>query len=132
MEKNAKEKMHFLDLYCMVLADGVVHPKELETLYRIGIETYGLTREEIVKSVLSAGKVRVIPELPERRIGLLYEMALLAWADGELEESERALLRRYALLYGVEDDKVSELVEYLLGRAKENVSEEEIIKELNI
>lgn len=132
MEKNVKEKMHFLDLYCMVLADGVVHPKELETLYRIGIETYGLTREEIVKSVVSAGKARVIPELPERRIGLLYEMALLAWADGELEDSERSLLRRYALLYGVEDNKVEELVEFLLDKAKDNVSEAEIIKKLNV
>jgi len=132
MEKNAKEKMHFLDLYCMVLADGIVHPKELETLYRIGIETYGLTREEIVRSVVSAGKVRVTPESSKRRLGLLYEMALLAWADGELEESERSLLRRYALLYGVEEDKVDELVEYLLDRARENVSEEKIIKELNV
>lgn len=132
MEKNAKEKMHFLDLYCMVLADGIVHPKELETLYRIGIETYGLTREEIVRSVVSAGKVRVIPESSKRRLGLLYEMALLAWADGELEESERSFLRRYALLYGVEEDKVDELVEYLLDRARENVSEEKIIKELDV
>lgn len=132
MEKNRKEKMRFLDLYCMVLADGIVHPKELETLYRIGIETYGLTKEEIVKSVVSAGKARVIPELPESRIGLLYEMALLAWADGELEDSERTLLRRYALLYGVEDDKVEELVDFLLDKAKDNVSEAEIIKALNV
>lgn len=124
--------MHFLDLYCMIMADGIVHPKELETLYRIGIETYGLTQDEITQSVVSAGKTMVIPESPEKRIGLLYEMALVAWADGELEESERKLLKRYALLYGVENDKVDDLVEYLLDKAKDNVKEEEIIKELNI
>lgn len=124
--------MHFLDLYCMIMADGIVHPKELETLYRIGIETYGLTQDEITQSVVSAGKTMVIPESPEEKIGLLYEMALVAWADGELEESERKLLKRYALLYGVEDEKADELVEYLLNRAKDNVKEEDIIKELNI
>jgi len=57
METNKKSKMHFLDLYCMVLADGIVHPKELEALYRIGIEIYGLTEEEISKSEVSSGKL---------------------------------------------------------------------------
>lgn len=124
--------MHFLDLYCMIMADGIVHPKELETLYRIGIETYGLTQDEITQSVVSAGKTMVIPESPEEKIGLLYEMALVAWADGEIEESERKLLKRYAILYGVDNDKVDDLVEYLLDKAEDNVKEEDIIKELNI
>lgn len=130
MEINKKSKMHFLDLYCMIMADGIVHPKELETLYRIGIETYGLTREEITSSVVSTGKTMVIPELPEERIGILYEMALIAWADGEIEDTERSLLRRYTLLYGVEDAKADDLVNYLLAKAKENVKEEDLINEL--
>lgn len=130
MEINAKSRMHFLDLYRMIMADGIVHPKELETLYRIGIETYGLTRDEITQSIVSAGKTMTIPELPEEKIGLLYEMALVAWADGELEESERTLLRRYAILYGVEETKVDDLVDYLLAKAKDNVKEEKIINEL--
>lgn len=124
--------MHFLDLYCMVMADGIVHPKELETLYRIGVEIYGLTQDEITQSIVSAGKTMVIPETPEEKTSLLYEMALVAWADGELEESERKLLKRYALLYGVEENHVDELVEYLLEKAKNNVKEEDIIKDLNI
>lgn len=132
MEINKKSKMNFLDLYCMIMADGIVHPKELETLYRIGIETYGLTQEEITKSVVSAGKTMVIPESPKERIGLLYEMALVAWADGKLEESERDLLKRYARLYGVEEENIDELVDYLLDNAKANKKEEDIIKELNI
>lgn len=131
MEINKKSKAHFLDLYCMIMADGIVHPKELETLYRIGIETYGLTREEITRSVVSAGKTMVIPECPEDKIGLLYEMALVAWADGELDASERNLLLRYAALYGVAEEKVNELVDYLLAKAKDNIKEEDIINELN-
>lgn len=124
--------MHFLDLYCMVMADGIVHPKELETLYRIGIDIYGLTQDEITQSIVSAGKTMVIPKTLEEKMSLLYEMALVAWADGELEESERKLLKRYALLYGVEENHVDELVEYLLEKAKNNVKEEDIIKELNM
>lgn len=131
MEINARKKMQFLDLYCMVMADGIVHPKEMETLYRIGTETYGLTLEEMNEGVKSSGVSSVIPDLPEERIGMLYQMAILAWADGELEDSERDMLRRYALKYGVNGASIDELVDFLLEKAKVETKEEDVIKELN-
>lgn len=131
METNSKKKIQFLDLYCMVMADGIVHPKEMETLYRIGLENYGLSENEIDESIKSAGVSTVIPELPEERITVLYEMALIAWADGVLDESERNMLRRYASLYGVNESNINELVDYLLDKAKNNTDEQEVIKELN-
>lgn len=131
METNARKKMQFLDLYCMVMADGIVHPREMETLYRIGLENYGLSENEINEGVKSAGVSTSIPELPEERIGVLYEMALIAWADGILEESERNMLRRYASMYGVNEESIDELVDFLLEKAHNNVDEKEIIKELN-
>lgn len=123
--------MQFLDLYCMVMADGIVHPKEMETLYRIGTETYGLTLEEMNESIKSAGLSSVVPELPEERIRMLYQLALIAWADGELEDSEKNMLRRYAQKYGVNDADIENLVNFLLLRAKEDTKEEDIINELN-
>ena len=131
METNSRKKIQFLDLYCMVMADGIVHPKEMETLYRIGLKNYGLTESEIDESIKSAGVSTTIPELPEERIAVLYEMALIAWADGELEESERNMLRRYASLYGVNEASIDELVDFLLDKAKNNVDEQEVLKELN-
>ena len=131
MEISAKKKLQFLDLYCMVMADGIVHPKEMETLYRIGIEHYGLSEEEINEGVKSAGVSSVIPELPEERISVLYEMAVIAWADGELEDSERNMLRRYAPMYGVNEESIDELVDFLLDQAKKNVDEKDVIKQLN-
>lgn len=131
MESSAKKKMQFLDLYCMVLADGIVHPKEMETLYRIGLENYGLTENEINENVKSSGVSSVIPELPEERIALLYEMAIIAWADGELEDSERNMLRRYATMYGVNEESIDDLVDFLLDMAKNNVDEKDVINELN-
>ena len=130
MEITNRKKAQFLDLYCMVMADGIVHPKEMEALYRIGTETYGLTLEEMNEGVKSADISTVIPDLPEEKIGMLYELALIAWADGELEESERNLMRRYADKYGVNDASIDELVDFLLQKAKENVREEDVIKEL--
>lgn len=131
MEINSKKKMQFLNLYHMVMADGIVHPNEMKTLYRIGLENYGLTEKEIDENIKSAGVSTIIPELPEERIAVLYEMALIAWADGELEESERYLLRRYALRYGVNEENIDELVDFLLDKAKNDTDEQEVIKELN-
>ena len=68
-------KSRFLSLYCMVMADGVVEAKELETLYRIGRENYHLTAEEINKNVVSAGTSFVAPDKMEDRLSILYEMA---------------------------------------------------------
>lgn len=130
MDEKAKVKMRFLNLYCMVMADGIVHPKEMETLYRIGTKTYGLTLEEITESVKSSGISSVIPELPEERISMLYEMALIAWADGEVENSERNLLRRYAIRYGIVEEYIDQLVDFLLEKAKNNIKVEDIVNEL--
>lgn len=131
MEINNQKKMQFLDLYCMVMADGIVHPKEMETLYRIGTETYGLTIEEMNEGIKSAGASSVIPELPEEKIRMLYQLALIAWADGELEESEKNMLRRYAMKYGVNDGEIENLVSFLLLKAQEDTKEEDVINELN-
>lgn len=131
MEINSKKKLQFLNLYYMVLADGIIHPKEMEALYRIGLQNYGLTEEEITEGVKSAGVSSVIPELPEEKIAILYEMAIIAWADDELEESERNMLRRYASMYGVNEENIDELVDFLLEKAHNKVDEKEVIKELN-
>lgn len=112
----------------MVMADGIAHPKEMETLYRIGIEKYNLSEEEIGKDIAAGGSSTVVPELFEERILVLYEMAIIAWADGIIEDSERNLLRRYAVQYGVQEDKADELINFLLEKAKDNTNESEVIK----
>ena len=57
-------------------------------------------------------------------------MAVVAWADGKIEDSERKMLRSYALRYGVIEKSVTSFVDYLLEKAHDDVSEEDIIKEL--
>ena len=79
---ETSKQMQFLELYRMVMADGIAHPKEMETLYRIGLEKYGLTNEIIGKTISLGGSSTIIPKLLEERIQILYEMALIAWADG--------------------------------------------------
>lgn len=119
-------QLQFLELYRMVLADGIAHPKEMETLYRIGVENYGLTNEQITKEIAEESFSTFIPQTPEDKIKLLYELALIAWADGVIEESEKKLLKRYAILFGIKEELSDEFVDFLLKKAQDNVSENEI------
>jgi len=128
MDTNTKS--HFLLLYSMILADGVIDAKELETLYRIGREHYGVTSEQINAAVVSSGVMNEIPSNDEDKIRILYEMALIAWADGVIQDSEKSMLKKYAQRYGVTEDKVDLLTDYLLGQAKENKNVEDVINSL--
>ena len=119
-------QLQFLELYRMVLADGIAHPKEMETLYRIGVENYGLTNEQITKEIAEESFSTFIPQTPEDKIKLIYELALIAWADGVIEESEKKLLKRYAILFGIKEELSDEFVDFLLKKVQDNVSENEI------
>ena len=122
------EQLQFLELYRMVMADGIAHPKEMETLYRIGIEEYDLTNKQISQTITQESSSAIIPEDPKDRIKLLYELAIIAWADGVIEESEKNLLRRYVILFGIKEELADNFTDFLLKKVQENVSEKDIIK----
>ena len=123
-------KSRFLGLYCMVMADGIVEAKELETLYRIGRENYQLTPEEINKTFVSAGTSFVAPSKKEDRISILYEMAEIAWADGEIDETEKSLLARYAVRFGFKEENAMGIAEFMLQQVKDGVKQEDVIKQI--
>ena len=62
---DAKLKSHFINIYCMILADGKVEQKELNRMYEIGTTGYGVTPEEINKVLLSGDIVFYKPESEE-------------------------------------------------------------------
>lgn len=123
-------KSRFLSLYCMVMADGVVEAKELETLYRIGRDTYHLTPEEINRTVVSAGTSFVAPSSIEDRISILYQMAEIAWADGVIDDCEKLLLTRYAIRLGFLEENAQAIADFMLQQVENGVELEKIITEL--
>jgi len=123
-------KSRFLSLYCMVMADGVVEAKELETLYRIGRENYHLTPEEINTYVVSAGTSFVAPEKIDERISILYEMAEIAWADGEIDDTEKSLLSRYAVRLGFKEENANDIADFMLQQVHEGVSQADVIQKI--
>lgn len=123
-------KSRFLSLYCMVMADGVIEAKELETLYRIGRDCYHLTPEEINRNVVSAGTSFVAPDRMEDRITILYEMAEIAWADGVIDNTEKSLLSRYAIRLGFKEENADGIAEFMLQQVKDGISKEIVVQQI--
>ncbi|MDE6498653.1 MAG: TerB family tellurite resistance protein [Muribaculaceae bacterium] len=128
MDNNLKS--HFLALYCMVLADGVIDANELQALYRIGTDGYGLSQKEIMDAISSSGTSFSIPDSLEGKITLLYDMAQIAWADGEIDSTERSLLEKYAVRCGFQEENAQAIADYMLQSVQDSHSVEEVINQI--
>lgn len=114
----------------MVLADGIIEAKELETLYRIGTENYGLTLEQITQAIKESGTSFVSPQSLEDKIRTLYDMCQIAWADGVIDESEINLLKKYVVKMGFQPENANEITSFMLDRVKQGKNVTEILNEI--
>jgi len=126
---NEKDKKMFLGLYQMLLADGEVHPNELELLYEIGKEKGGMSEEEIQQAIFSPNTFVSQESLSnDERIEYLYNLSRIAWADGKIEEKERETLQEASKRLGFAEENVVEISEFLLEQAKEKKTFEEVLQ----
>lgn len=125
------KKAFFLSLYSMVIADGLVSAKELEMVYNLGRTIYGLTEDEINEYIVSADVSYVMPETFEDKIRVLYHLTMVAWADKNIDDNERALLKRYIILYQFEEENADSISDFLIERVKTGVKFEDVLSEIN-
>lgn len=128
MDDNLKSR--FLALYCMVLADGVIDIKELETLYRIGREHYNVSADEINQAIRESGTSFIMPENLESKIRLLYNLTEIALADGVLDVTEKNLLKRYAKRMNFLDENIDDIVDWMVEKVKGKEPIEQVFKEI--
>ena len=114
----------------MVLADGIIDARELEQLYKIGTDQYGLTQEEITKTVRDAGTSFTLPTSLKDKIRFLYNMAQIAYADGEIDESERELLNKYILKMGFAKENLTGISDFIFNSVMAGTPVDEIIKSI--
>ncbi|MCQ2278693.1 MAG: TerB family tellurite resistance protein [Bacteroidales bacterium] len=125
-----ENKSFFLSLYSMVIADGLISPKELEFMYNLGREVYQLSEDEINKYIVSADVSFVVPETVEDKVRVLYQLAMVAWADQEIDIHERDLLKRYVIRYQFEEENADGIVDYLVDCAKNNATIESVLNDI--
>lgn len=125
---DVKLKSHFINIYCMILADGKVDQEEINSMYRIGREYYGVQPEELNQLIISGDVVFYKPEDPTKRILYLYDLAQVATSDGVVTAAERMLLEKYAQKFDVEEEQVSPLINKLIECAEKGLSQEELLE----
>lgn len=120
-----------LALYRMVLADGNVDSREITQLYRLGIEEFGLTESEVRDAVFNENYAVYVPGNPVDKAISLYQMATIAAADGEIADSEKALLISYIKAFDFNAENASEIADILLNYALQGMTIDEFKKTLN-
>lgn len=122
-------KSHFLSLYCLTVSDNNVHPRELETLYQIGLE-YGISKDEIQSIVMSPNTALIEPDTLEEKVAYLYNLTRIANADGQIVQEEKDLIGKYATKYGFPESNASAIVDYFIDSVNNGKTLNDILNEL--
>lgn len=121
-------KSHFLNLYHMAIADSNADVRELEMLYKIG-EARGVARIEIDTLLLQPNQASISqPQTVLEKIECLYDLSLIAWADGSVDPQERKALELFCTRFGFKDENIPQLCDFLLEEASSNTPKKQLLQ----
>ena len=104
------KKNHIKNLLALAKADGHMHEKEIQLLYKIG-HGYGLKEWQIQNLADSKEKFELnIPDNYNDRMNLLYDLILMVFADEVIEKREIAFCEDVAKRFGMKKELVKWLV----------------------
>jgi hypothetical protein len=112
----------------MAISDSNADMRELELLYKIG-EARGINRKEIDELLLAPNQVGLSqPQSILEKIDYLYDLSLIAWADGTVDPSERRALELFCKRFGFKDENIIQICEFLLDEASRNTPKEKLLQ----
>jgi uncharacterized tellurite resistance protein B-like protein len=123
------KKEHYIHLVQVAEIDGKIDKSEMDFLHREG-RKFGLTEPEIDAIVDKERDFHYIPPYSlDEKFGELYSIALVILADGVITESEKRMMRRYAIAAGFSDNTIEKLMELLFKGIQSGLDEEDLLKE---
>jgi hypothetical protein len=124
-------KNKFLQLYYMAISNPEVNARELEMLYKIG-EAKGVSRAEIDKLLLQPDLTPFTPpESALEKIDCLYDLCLIAWSDGIIDEDERKTLLFFCSYFGFLDENIPVICEYLLEEGYRDTAKQQVLNNVS-
>jgi len=122
-------KEHFIHLIQISKTDGIISPAELELLHKEG-KKFGLTEPEVDKLVKNEDKHHYIaPYSLMEKFDHLYNVAGMILADDVVTDSEKRMIRRFAIEAGFDDTVIDNIINLLLDGVKSGVDEDRLFKE---
>ena len=108
------KKNHIKNLLALAKADGHMHEKEIQLLFKIA-KRYGLKTRQVQELLDSSEKFNVIvPDNHNDKMNLLYDLILMVYADDVVNKDEVEFCHDVAKQFGMKQD----LVEWLLKEFK--------------
>lgn len=100
------KKNHIKNLLALSRADGHMHPKEKQMLLKIG-KRYGLKDRQVNEIINTEEKLVVdVPDNFPDKMNLLYDLILMVYADGVVEESEIKFCEDVVKRFGLKKEVV--------------------------
>lgn len=129
-EVSLSLKSHFLRLYRMAICDDVFSELELKMLYEFA-KTRNIPTEEVDKILLNPiNGMEGVPDTLELKIEYLYDLTQMIWADNQVTDDEKSLLKKYIKIFGFVDENISTISDYLIESVKKNKPLSQIIQEI--
>lgn len=120
-------KEHFLHLVQVSRIDGKISDDEMKMLHKKG-KKFGLTDPEIDILIQSEAHHHYTPPVSlKAKFSHLYNIAQLILADDVVTESEKKMLKRFALEAGFKGDTVEKLADHLLDGIKKGKDEDDLL-----
>lgn len=105
------KRNHIKNLLALAKADGFMHEKEQQMLFKIG-KRYGLKDRQIQALISSDEKFEVnVPDNFNDKMNVLYDLMLMVWADGVIEKKEIAFCEDVVKKFGLKKEIVKWLLE---------------------
>src|SRR6185369_11246459 len=105
------KKNHIKNLLALAKADGTVHKKEQEMLFKIG-KRYGLKDRQVQALIASDEKFTVnVPDNFHDKMNVLYDLMLMVWADGVIEKKEITFCEDVVKKFGMKKEIVTWLLD---------------------
>lgn len=105
------KKNHIRNLLALARADGTVHPKEEQLLFRIG-NRYGL-KDRQIKSILESTDEHTVnvPDNHDDKMNLIYDLLLMIHADEKIMTHEITFFEDAVNKFGMKREMVSWLLQ---------------------
>jgi hypothetical protein len=116
-------KEAFINLVQVSKVDGKIKKPELELLHREG-KKFGLTDPEIDHLIKTEQDHQYHPPYSlEEKFDHIYNLAEMILADCEVTESEKKVIKKFAIEAGFEYSKIDGLIDILIEGIKSNYEE---------
>jgi uncharacterized tellurite resistance protein B-like protein len=104
------KKNHIKNLLALARADGSMHDKDQQLLFKIG-KRYGIKKRHVQELIDSNEKFTVIvPDNHNDKMNLLYDLILMVYADDVIDDHEVQFCEEVVERFGMK----KELVQWML------------------